>query len=127
MLDLLRAASERATASSITTNGKPSIASFELNVVEVPTVPTADQLRSILDYVGRNRAGEVVKGALSESDAAKILGEGGAVAASERLQRPLLVDWNNGRAGTSFRGLSVSFWEANGLLVQFLEQMKEPS
>lgn len=102
MLDLLRAASERATASSITASGKPSIASFELNVVEAPTVPTVDQLRSILDYVGRNRVGEIVKGARSESDAAKIL-RGGAAAASEKLQRPLLVDWNNGRAGTVIR------------------------
>ena len=72
-------------------------------MVEAPTVPTVDQLRSILDYVGRNRVGEIVKGARSESDAAKILREGGAAAASEKLQRPLLVDWNNGRAGTVIR------------------------
>ena len=40
---------------------------FELNVVEEP--PTHDQLRSILDYVGASRAGEVIEGATSDKDA----------------------------------------------------------
>jgi len=54
-------------------------------------VPTPTQLASILEFIGKNRVGEVVPGARSEGDAAKLLGGGGMV-------RPLLVDWNNGRA-----------------------------
>jgi len=40
---------------------------FELNVEE--GTPTSDQVRSILDYVGSSRAGEVVEGATSDKDA----------------------------------------------------------
>ncbi|PUU77516.1 thioredoxin-like protein [Tuber borchii] len=75
--------------------------SFELDVVEAPTVPTPTQLTSILEFIGKNRVGEVVPGARSEGDAVRLLkveeagrkegGGGGMV-------RPLLVDWNNGRA-----------------------------
>ncbi len=42
---------------------------FELNITE--DLPTQDQLRSILDYVGAQRAGEVIKGASDEKDALK--------------------------------------------------------
>ncbi|CAZ80541.1 unnamed protein product [Tuber melanosporum] len=71
--------------------------SFELDVVEAPTVPTPTQLASILEFTGKSRVGEVVPGARSEDDAARMLKveeEGGA----GRMVRPLLVDWNNGRA-----------------------------
>jgi hypothetical protein len=39
-----------------------------------------------------------VKGVSSMSEAVKLLKEDGPVN-SERVLRPLLVDWNNGRAG----------------------------
>ncbi|KAG0128301.1 thioredoxin-like protein [Tuber indicum] len=71
--------------------------SFELDVVEAPTVPTPTQLASILEFTGKSRVGEVVPGARSEEDAARMLKveeEGGG----GRMVRPLLVDWNNGRA-----------------------------
>jgi hypothetical protein len=59
-------------------------------------VPTPSQLRSILEFAGKNRVGEIIKGAKSEREAMKALDEGGE-SISERVLRPLLVDWNNGR------------------------------
>lgn len=56
---------------------------FELNITEDP--PTSDQLRSILEYIGAKRAGEVVKGAKDEADAMKKLGENG-----ENFKRPVV-------------------------------------
>jgi Protein of unknown function (DUF1687) len=78
------------------TETRPPV-SFELDVVEHPTVPTPSQLKSILEYVGEKRVGEIVKGAKNEKEAAKMLEEGDLN--SEKVLRPLLVDWNNGRAG----------------------------
>ena len=58
------------------------------------TPPTPDQLTSILEYLGPSKAGTVVKDATGSSDALRKFKE------SESLfQRPLVVDWNNGRAG----------------------------
>ncbi|KFZ10677.1 hypothetical protein V502_07995 [Pseudogymnoascus sp. VKM F-4520 (FW-2644)] len=63
---------------------------FELNVVE--DAPTPDQLKSILEYVGANGAGKVIQGATSEKDAlTKWKKDSGS------FQRPLTVDWNNGK------------------------------
>ncbi|MCJ1408313.1 hypothetical protein MMC19_002388 [Ptychographa xylographoides] len=64
---------------------------FELNVTEKP--PTSDQLRTILEYVGAKRAKDVVEGAKDENDAMRKLQED-----SSRFKRPVIVDWNNGRA-----------------------------
>ncbi|KAI5846062.1 thioredoxin-like protein [Tricharina praecox] len=94
VLNLLKSASAHATDSSIT--GKNPTASFELDVIEAPTVPTPDQLRSILEFIGPNKIGDIVKGAKSESEAVRMLKQGGEVS-SEKVLRPLLVDWNNGR------------------------------
>ncbi|KAI9786417.1 MAG: hypothetical protein M1839_006877 [Geoglossum umbratile] len=82
-------ASEAATKDQTAQKVRPE---FELHVTEDP--PTSDQLRSILEYVGAKRVGEIVRGARNESDAMKKLKED-----SENLQRPLTVDWSNGRAG----------------------------
>lgn len=58
------------------------------------SVPTEDQLRSISEYLGSGGIGQIVEGATSVSDAAKKL------AADEgAFKRPLVVDWNQGRAG----------------------------
>ncbi len=97
VLNTLRSATAHAESSAI--SGKNPTATFELDVVEAPTAPTPDQLRSILEYVGKNKVGEIVKGASSEAEAARILEEKGPMT-SERVLRPILVDWNNGRAGT---------------------------
>ena len=56
--------------------------------------PTSDQLNSILEYLGSDKAGSVVKGATSTSDALRKLKQSG-----DSFQRPLVVDWNHGRAG----------------------------
>jgi hypothetical protein len=56
---------------------------FELDVTEDP--PTSDQLRSILEYVGAKRVGEIVRGASDEVDAMRKLHQG-----PENFQRPLV-------------------------------------
>lgn len=57
--------------------------------------PTNDQLSTILDYLGASKAGTVVQGASDASDALKKF-----KANENAFQRPVVVDWNNGRAGT---------------------------
>lgn len=78
-------------------SSKPKLV-FELEVVEAPQVPTPDQLRSILDFVGEKKVGSILKGAGSMRDAMKALDMAGPDI-SDRVIRPILVDWNNGRAG----------------------------
>ncbi|KAK8210281.1 hypothetical protein M8818_003448 [Zalaria obscura] len=78
-------------ASSHGQQSKTERTDFELDVQEQP--PTSDQLTSILEYVGESKAGDVIKGATSTSDALKKLKADGSL-----FQRPLVVDWNNGRA-----------------------------
>jgi arsenate reductase-like glutaredoxin family protein len=65
--------------------------SFELEVTEAD--PTPDQVRSILEYIGAGKAGTLVKGASSESDALKILKQ-----SADAFQRPVVVDWTQGKA-----------------------------
>ena len=84
---------------------------FELNVTE--DAPTKDQLRTILEYVGSKKAGQLIEGARDEADALKKLDEN-----ARKFCRPVVslnifewteyllsllqtVDWNNGRAGQS--------------------------
>ncbi|KAH7037147.1 thioredoxin-like protein [Microdochium trichocladiopsis] len=87
-------ASEAATgdqASDHSAQTAPPREEFELNITEDP--PTEDQLRTILGYVGQSKVGSVVKGASSESDAIKKFRS-----SAEAFQRPVIVDWNNGKA-----------------------------
>lgn len=65
---------------------------FELDVSEA--VPTEDQLRSIFEYVGQSKISSVVEGATSVSDAVKKLAQDEGA-----FQRPVVVDWNQGKAG----------------------------
>lgn len=58
--------------------------------------PTSDQLNSILEYLGPSKAGSVVKDATGSSDALRKFN-----ANQSLFQRPVTVDWNNGRAGPS--------------------------
>ena len=69
------------------TNREP----FELEITE--NAPTPDQLSSILEYVGPGKASQLVKGASSKLDALKKLKEN-----PENFVRPVVVDWNQGRA-----------------------------
>lgn len=74
---------------------------MDADVQEGP--PTSDQLSSILDYLGPSKAGTVVKDATGSSDAQRKF-----KANESAFQRPVVVDWNNGRAGKSTSGAVVS-------------------
>jgi len=56
---------------------------FELNVTEEP--PTADQLKTILEYAGRSRISSIVKGAGTETEAMRKFTQ-----SQDNLQRPLV-------------------------------------
>lgn len=64
-----------------------------IDVVEGP--PTNDQISNILEYLGAAKAGSVVSGASDISDALRKFKD-----SENAFQRPIVVDWNNGRAGT---------------------------
>ncbi|GAB7344783.1 hypothetical protein MBLNU457_3248t1 [Dothideomycetes sp. NU457] len=76
-------------ASSHDQQSKTERTDYELQVEE--GAPTNDQLRSIIDYLGQDKAANVVDGAKDGEDAIKMIGKGSV------LKRPLVVDWNNGR------------------------------
>ncbi|KAI0425882.1 DUF1687-domain-containing protein [Xylaria sp. FL1042] len=86
------ATQDQASDHSYQTN--PHRPEFELNITEDP--PTADQLKTILEYVGKQKISSVVKGAKTENEALKKFNEN-----VDNLQRPLVVDWNHGRAVAS--------------------------
>ncbi|KAI4933845.1 uncharacterized protein J4E92_003514 [Alternaria infectoria] len=79
-------------ASSHKAQDKAERTEFELDVTEAP--PTTDQLKNILDYLGGSgAAGKVISGAENENDAMRRLKADGSA-----FQRPLVVDWNQGKA-----------------------------
>ena len=75
---------------------------FELDITE--SAPTEDQLRSIFEYVGQGKIGQVVEGATSISDAVKKL-----AADESAFKRPVTVDWNQGRAGELMTELCLGY------------------
>ncbi|KAK8216079.1 thioredoxin-like protein [Phyllosticta capitalensis] len=63
---------------------------FDLDIQEAP--PTTDQVRTILEYIGQERAGEIIQGANSEEEAVrKFKLNAGSIS------RPLVVDWMAGK------------------------------
>ncbi|KAK3215057.1 hypothetical protein GRF29_19g2063035 [Pseudopithomyces chartarum] len=79
-------------ASSHQTQSKLERVEFDLDVTEAP--PTADQLKSILEYLGGpGAASKVIRGANNEADAMRVLKADG-----EKFERPVVVDWNQGKA-----------------------------
>lgn len=64
---------------------------FDLNITEDP--PTTEQLSTILEYVGASGIPSIIKGASTTHEALKKFRE-----SSDNFQRPVVVDWNNGRA-----------------------------
>jgi len=64
---------------------------FDLNITEDP--PTVDQVQTILEYVGKSKISTIIEDAKDEKDALKKFKE-----SKESLRRPLVVDWNNGKA-----------------------------
>ncbi|KAI2604730.1 DUF1687-domain-containing protein [Hypoxylon fragiforme] len=94
---VMNSLSAKAGATSV--EDKPSdsqtaLPEFELNITEDP--PTQDQLKTILEYVGANKIGSIINGASTEKEALKKFREN-----SETFQRPVIVDWNNGKAVAS--------------------------
>lgn len=80
-------------ASSHEAHNKAQRNEFELEVTEEP--PTGDQLKSILEYLGGpSAAGKIISGASDETDALRRLKADG-----NTFQRPLVVDWNQGKVG----------------------------
>jgi arsenate reductase-like glutaredoxin family protein len=61
----------------------PKREQFELNITEDP--PTADQVQTILEYVGKSGIPSIIRGARDEKDALKKFKE-----SKESLQRPLV-------------------------------------
>lgn len=60
--------------------------------------------------MGENKVGIILKGSGGKRDAMKALEMAGP-GISERVLRPLLVDWNNGRAGESLVPICLFiFW-----------------
>jgi hypothetical protein len=77
-------ASETATedqASDHSAQSHPKRQEFELEITE--ELPTQDQLKSILEYVGAQKASTIIKGAKDEADAMKKL-------SAENFQRPIV-------------------------------------
>ncbi|POR36916.1 Putative redox protein fmp46, mitochondrial [Tolypocladium paradoxum] len=64
---------------------------FELNITEEP--PTAEQVQTILEYVGKGVISQVVKGAHDQKDALKRFKQN-----QDNFLRPVTVDWSNGKA-----------------------------
>ncbi|KAK4155304.1 thioredoxin-like protein [Chaetomidium leptoderma] len=73
---------------------------FTLQITEDP--PTPDQLRTILQYVGPQRIGSVIKGATDENEALLRFKEN-----AETFQWPVVVDWNNGKAAVGENGSEI--------------------
>ncbi|KAJ4381259.1 hypothetical protein N0V86_003608 [Didymella sp. IMI 355093] len=81
-------------ASSHHAQDKAERTEFELDVTEAP--PTTDQLKNILEYLGGPSAvSRVIEGAKDETDAVRRLKADG-----DTFKRPLVVDWNQGKAVT---------------------------
>lgn len=85
ILTLLRNANEARQRGAIEQpDNDISPTEFQLEVIEEPNVPTKEQLKSILEYVGMEKAGEVISGANGVYEAVKGLND------PERLKRPLV-------------------------------------
>ncbi|KAI0436512.1 DUF1687-domain-containing protein [Xylaria telfairii] len=80
-------AAEAATEEQTKTHRPP----FELNITE--DLPTRDQLKTILGYVGKSKISSIVQGATSENDALKKFKQ-----SPDSFKQPVIVDWNHSRA-----------------------------
>jgi len=101
-------------ASSHDAHSKAQRTEFELDVTEEP--PTGDQLKNILEYLGGPSAvGRVIEGAKDETDALRRLKADG-----NSFQRPLVVDWNQGKAGKCTAHVRPN---CNGALTDLLQSL----
>ncbi|KAI0869701.1 DUF1687-domain-containing protein [Hypoxylon argillaceum] len=92
---VLKQASANATEAAVedpaSSQTKLHRSDFELNITEDP--PTADQLKTILDYVGQSKISSIIQGAKTENEALKKFKE-----SPDSFKHPVVVDWNNGKA-----------------------------
>ena len=82
-------------ASSTTPSPPTEQKDFELDVQEAP--PTEDQLKSILEYVGSQNIGDVVKGAMTEGEALRVFERDNGSFARPLVSLPNLL-FDGGRA-----------------------------
>ena len=87
-------ASAQSIASQLKEHARPQEVILRVRPDVQEAAPTADQLSSILEYLGPSKAGSVVKDATGSSDALRKFKQN-----ESAFQRPVVVDWNNGRAG----------------------------
>jgi hypothetical protein len=90
---------------------------FELEVTEAP--PTETQLKSILEYIGAQNAGTIIKGARDEADAVKKLAQSG-----ENFQRPVVCSRAPDRRDEELTGSRLLIGAMEG---QWLEPMSRRS
>lgn len=86
---------QRASIKASDPGQKANIRRTEWDLEVTEKSPTSDQLRSILEYVGAGRAGDIMRGAKDEADAMRRL-----KAKPGDFVWPLTVDWSNGRVVT---------------------------
>lgn len=79
------ATEDQASDHSVQTNPKKSRAEFELNITEEN--PTADQVKTILEYVGKSKLSSIIQGASTEQEALKKFQQN-----AETFQRPVVCD-----------------------------------
>ena len=77
------ATEDQASDHSPQTHPQRSRQEFELNITEDP--PTSDQLRTILEYVGKQNISSVINGASTEKEALKKFRE-----SAENFKRPVV-------------------------------------
>lgn len=123
VVNLIKQASANAseTTTSDQTSGNAAQAKvqreeFELNVTEEP--PTADQLRTILEYVGPARIPSIVKGANTEMEALKLFKE-----SADNFQRPVV---RLPPAGRSLSACADRVRSSTGIVEKPLEETRNP-
>lgn len=108
ILSFLKGAQNPSTPPQGTTTTATPV-KFDLDVVPAPQLPTPDQFKSIVDFLGGEAyAKKILRGissfdegvrALAEKEAKNLAEEGGVGVGTLHVElvRPILVDWNNGR------------------------------
>ncbi|EGO53067.1 hypothetical protein NEUTE1DRAFT_92009 [Neurospora tetrasperma FGSC 2508] len=81
------------SGAAVSDNAPAKKSDFELNITE--EAPTTEQLRTMLDYVGKTGISSIISNAQNETEALKKFKENG-----DNLNRPIVVDWNNGKVFT---------------------------
>jgi hypothetical protein len=99
VFNLLKQSQANAAASSTIDQASPTTSGatteeedFELDIQETP--PTEDQLKSILEYVGPQNIGNVVKGAMTEVEALRVFDRDKGSFARPLVSSSNILWWN---------------------------------